>query len=240
ASRPIAMTGARAKLIRTLDALERLPDPDPGSEQVATPAELAVELLADAAARDDLAGRSVLDLGSGGGTLAIAAAQLGAAHVLGIERDPRAVELARKNAAAVAVDVEFRCADVGQIDERFDTVVMNPPFGAQRKGADRPFWIAALRCARRRIYGFALTESRTFIARFLVDSGGEIEATRPVRWRFPATFAFHTRRQVELAVDLWVLRPAHDERKPTESVRDARGAARHRRGVRARPRHVRG
>lgn len=234
------MTRRRAELVRTLESLERLPDPDPSAEQVATPAELAVDLLGEAEAREDLAGRSVLDLGSGAGTLAIGAALLGAARVVGVERDSRAVELACRNAAATSVDIEFRCADVATVDEKFDTVLMNPPFGAQRRGADRPFWSAALRCARRRIYGFALTDSRTFIARFLVDSGGEIEATRPVRWRFPATFAFHTRRQVELAVDLWVLRPAHDEREPTESVRDARRSPRDRRGVRARPRHVRG
>jgi len=231
---------SRAQLIRSLDQLERFSSPDPALEQVATPAELAVELLEEARARDDLEGRTILDLGSGAGTLAIGAALQGASRVIGIELDPDAAELARRNAASVGVTVEFGLGDIARFDEPVDTVLMNPPFGAQRRGADRPFWTTALRCARRGVYGFALAESRTFIARFSVDSGGEIEATRPVRWRLPPTFAFHTRRAVELAVDLWVLRPAHHERESPESVRHARGAPRHRRGVRARPRNVRG
>jgi putative methylase len=86
---------------------------------------------------------------------------------------------------------------------------MNPPFGAQRRHADQPFWEAAFRLARRRIYAFALEESRTFIARRTVDSGGRIEETRPVHWELPATFAHHTKRRVKLGVDLWVLRPPH-------------------------------
>ncbi|HJN40194.1 MAG TPA: 50S ribosomal protein L11 methyltransferase [Chloroflexota bacterium] len=47
-----------------------------------------------------VAGKRVLDLGTGSGILAIAAAGLGAAAIVGLDTDARAVDAARKNVAA--------------------------------------------------------------------------------------------------------------------------------------------
>ncbi len=46
----------------------------------------------------DLAGANVIDYGCGSGILAIAAARLGAAHVLAIDNDPQAIDASRDNA----------------------------------------------------------------------------------------------------------------------------------------------
>ena len=54
---------------------------------------LCLRALQDAGVR----GKRVLDLGTGSGVLAIAAAKLGAASVLGVDDDPDAVDAARKN-----------------------------------------------------------------------------------------------------------------------------------------------
>ncbi len=55
----------------------------------------------------------LVDLGTGSGVLALAAARLGFAPVVGLDVDPVAVEAARANARANGLDVEFRVADVG-------------------------------------------------------------------------------------------------------------------------------
>ena len=62
-------------------------------------------------------GDRVLDLGSGSGILAIAAARLGAARAVGIENDPDANPVARRNAErnAVARVVEFVEGDAGNL-----------------------------------------------------------------------------------------------------------------------------
>ena len=69
----------------------------------------ALTLLSRLGRRDD----RVLDLGSGSGILTIAAVKLGAASAIGIEIDPEANEVARRNAARNGVSdrVEFLEAD---------------------------------------------------------------------------------------------------------------------------------
>jgi putative methylase len=196
----------RSQLVQWLGRVPPFPSPQAALEQVATPPEAAAELLVEALGRGDLEGRRVLDLGSGTGILAMGAARLGAESVTGVERDVTAIELASRTAQELGVAVRWVAGEVETFREPFDTVVMNPPFGAQTRHADRPFWEAARATARHSVYAFALADSRTFIARWAVAHSVQIEATRPVRWTLPATFPHHRKRRVELSVDLWVLR----------------------------------
>ena len=205
-SRRLARPMRRSDLVRCLERIAPPTNPRSELEQVVSPAEAAAELLFSALAADDLAGRSILDLGSGTGRLAIGAALLGAGPVAGVEVDPASVATARVAAASLGVGVEFVAEDVSRWTRSADVVLMNPPFGAQRAHADRPFWDAAFRLAGRAVYAFALADSRTFIARRAVAADAHVLATRPVAWELPRTFPHHTRRKVALAVDLWAIR----------------------------------
>jgi putative methylase len=196
----------RSDLVRALARVPLPSAPRADLEQVATPAEAAADLLLAAVRWDGLAGRSVVDLGCGTGRLAIGAAMLGAAPVVGVELDGRLLEAARRAGAVAGVEVEWVVSDVGDFDRPADVVVMNPPFGAQRRHADRPFWDRAFDLARRTVHAYALTDSRTFIAKRAVARGAQVLETQPVAWEFPRTFPHHTRRKVTLAVDRWALR----------------------------------
>ena len=59
----------------------------------------------------ELEAGSLLDIGCGSGVLAIAAAKLGFAPVIGLDSDRHAVEAARENAAANGLELEFDQAD---------------------------------------------------------------------------------------------------------------------------------
>ena len=202
---------SRPELTRRLARLDGFEDPDPAREQVDTPPEAATELLMEAWARGDLVDRVVADLGAGPGRLGIGAALFGARRVLAVESDRAALAVAERNAQAEGVRLELRPGEVGAFTDRVDTVVMNPPFGAQRRHADRDFWDAAFRCASRASYAFALGDSRTFIARRVVERSVPVVETHPVPWALTARFRHHRKPSVPLAVDLWVLGPASEQ-----------------------------
>ncbi|MDR7417129.1 MAG: 50S ribosomal protein L11 methyltransferase [Armatimonadota bacterium] len=76
-------------------------------------------------------GETVLDLGTGSGILAVAAAKLGARRVVAVDRDPLACAVAAENVQHNRVEVEVRCGDLlAGIEEHADVLVMNISAGA--------------------------------------------------------------------------------------------------------------
>lgn len=74
-------------------------------------------------------GETVLDYGCGSGILAIAAAKLGAARVVGVDIDPQAVAAARDNALRNRVEAEFFLPDAApplQADILLANILTNP------------------------------------------------------------------------------------------------------------------
>lgn len=73
-------------------------------------------------------GEKVLEIGTGSGIVSIQCALNGADVVCG-DINPRAVALARRNAAANGVDIDVRETDIySNIEGRFDTIVFNLPY----------------------------------------------------------------------------------------------------------------
>jgi release factor glutamine methyltransferase len=92
------------------------------------------------------AGSSVLDLGTGSGVLAIAAARAGAGAVVATDINPQAIESAALNVRRYGLEREIAVRE-GDIfapvhGERFDLVLCNPPYfrGEARTMAERAFY----------------------------------------------------------------------------------------------------
>lgn len=170
-------------------------------EQYSTPATIAADVLFTAFSFGDVEGKKVVDLGCGSGILSIGAALLGAEKVTGIDVDPMALEDARHNIDLAGVEVELKCMDIGELDMRADTVIMNPPFGAQRRNADRPFLEAGLRIAPR---VYSLHNARTMD--FLMNMTRAMDATvffhKSYKFEIPHLFEFHDRKKKEIEVVL--------------------------------------
>ncbi|MCV7079658.1 HemK2/MTQ2 family protein methyltransferase [Mycobacterium szulgai] len=77
-----------------------------------------------------ITGRRVLDLCTGSGFVAIAAAELGCASVTAFDICPHAVRSSRSNAAVAGVDVDVRRGSwIAALNcAPFDVVVSNPPY----------------------------------------------------------------------------------------------------------------
>lgn len=205
----------RSELTRRLAQMEGFPRPEARLEQVPTPPEEASALLWEALSRGDLQGRRVADLGAGTGTLAIGAALLGAADVVAVEMDPSALEVGRRNSLRAGARVEWRQQELmeagsGSLGLEAETVVMNPPFGAQRKHADRPFLEAAVAALPASgggaIYLLANAASQAFIERWSIARHLTIEEHRRSRWLLPPTFSHHREARGRVDVDRWILR----------------------------------
>ncbi len=72
-----------------------------------------------------LEGRSVLDIGTGSGILAIAAAKRGASPVVAVDTDPLAVEAARENALRNGMAIPIGQGSAAEVPGRFDVVLAN-------------------------------------------------------------------------------------------------------------------
>jgi release factor glutamine methyltransferase len=90
------------------------------------------KILAASLLEVDLEGRRVLDMGTGTGLAAVVAAARGA-KVTACDLNPRAVALARANAARNGVEVQVLESDLFAAleDRRFDLISFNVPFYAR-------------------------------------------------------------------------------------------------------------
>ncbi|MGC9443989.1 MAG: METTL5 family protein [Candidatus Methanospirareceae archaeon] len=189
-----------------LERVDDIEQPEVESEQYATPAPVAAELLFFAFSHGDIADRVVYDLGCGNGILGIGAKLLGARAVVGIDRDEKALETARKNSLRLEVELDFMHCDIQEVEDPGDTVVMNPPFGAQRKNrhADRAFLEKALVIAPV-VYSIHNAGSEAFIRHLLPTATID---RFPVAFPLKRRFAFHQKDRKVIPVDIYrIARP---------------------------------
>ncbi|HVO77425.1 MAG TPA: METTL5 family protein [Methanomassiliicoccales archaeon] len=192
----------RKDLEMMLQKVRGFPSPDAFLEQYQTPATIAADLLFSAYSQGDIAGRTVVDLGCGTGILGIGASLLGADEVIGVDVDEDAVSRAAENAESVGSEVDWVVCDVRTFQASADTVVMNPPFGAQKRHADRPFLEKAIETADV-VYSLHLAGTEEFVARLITSTGSSYEVQKRYKFEIPHTFAFHTKAKAHVEVALF-------------------------------------
>lgn len=189
------------ELERVLQGIPPHRRPKASLEQYSTPAAIAADVLYIAHSFGDIEGRRVVDLGCGTGIFAIGAALLGASSVIGVDVDEEAIEDARVNAHALGIDIELRVQDVRDVQLNADTVIMNPPFGAQRRAADRPFLEAAVRVAPV-VYSLHNAATLPFLDRMVRALGRQISFHKSYKLEIPHMFEFHDKKKKAIEVIL--------------------------------------
>jgi len=131
---------------------------------------------------------------------------LDAAEAVGVDIDKEAVKVAKKNAEKLGVKekTDWVAGDIDVLHGNFHTILQNPPFGVQRRRADRNFLLKALQLAPK-IYSLHKSgeSNRAFIKRFIEEHGGKVTGIFPMKLNIPKLFKFHTERKHKVQVDLY-------------------------------------
>jgi putative methylase len=161
-------------------------------EQYVTPASIASDMLWEAYHSGNIAEKSVLDAGCGTGIFSIGAALLYAKKVIGVDIDAEMIMAAKKNAELFNLDIDLKIADFYDFDTRVDTIIMNPPFGAQlaNRKADSLFIKKAISIADM-IYSLHMKNSGPYILSLLKEKGWNGFIIREYDFPIPAMYKFH-------------------------------------------------
>ncbi|KAK2151435.1 hypothetical protein LSH36_363g02073 [Paralvinella palmiformis] len=157
----------------------------------------------------DIEDKLVADLGCGCGVLSIGAAMLGCGSCVGFDIDDSALCICQRNLTELDIDqVDLIKADVVHIENdevlkrRFDTVIMNPPFGTKHnKGIDMTFVRAGLNLSRGSIYSLHKTATREHISKKCSKWNVKMEVLAELRFDLPASYKFHKKGSVDIQVD---------------------------------------
>ena len=190
-------------------ALQNVPphsSPKVSLEQYSTPSVIAADVLWNAHSMGDIDGMRVVDLGCGTGIFAIGAAMMGALESVGVDIDEDAISIAKTQASKMGIegDIRFLTSDIKDFTESADTVIQNPPFGAQkanRKDADRVFILKALETAPV-VYSFHMQETEEFITNFFKKQGAHISHIFRYIFPIPKIYEFHRKEKVDVQVVL--------------------------------------
>ena len=184
--------------------LEKVPDfshPKPNLEQYKTPAPIAADMLFQAYSQENIMDKRVLDLGCGTGIFSIGSKRLQAKQVVGIDVDRECIKQASSFAQNQQLQIEFLCMDVSAYFQKVDTVIMNPPFGAQKQNAhaDRIFIKKATDLASV-VYSIHLVHTLDFIKTLLKALQKNMEILQVYEFTMKAQFHFHTKLKEKISV----------------------------------------
>ena len=186
--------------------LQQVPKPAtpvPQLEQYMTPAPIAADIIFTAYQWGDIENKTVVDLGCGTGIFSVGAVYMGARKVLGFDIDKNVIAAAKKYVKTNALPIVYTIKDVTAVDTACDTVLMNPPFGAQKSNqkADRKFIEKAFEISRV-IYSLHLKKTIFFLEKMINALEGEITYQKdyvfPIKWMFE----FHDKEVVKYDVTL--------------------------------------
>ena len=188
-----------------LQKVPKFNNPIPNLEQYLTPANIAADIIYLAYQFGDIREKIIIDLGCGTGIFSIGAYITGAGKVIGFDVEENCIKIAKKYAKNNNYEITFIVRDINEVDIKCDTVLMNPPFGAQksninidREFIDKGFKIGSV------IYSLHLTKTLPFIEKLIEKKGGEIKFLK--KYDFPIRWVFNFHKKNVVIYDITLLR----------------------------------
>ena len=209
------MTAVKASRLKKL--LESSVPPIRGGlrdlEQYTTPAEIALAMAMHAKLAGMLDGAVVADLGAGTCRIAIAALLLGASKAVAVDVDERFYGDCLRASRALGLDgrlsyvVSHISGGEGPLRRGLlDLVMMNPPFGVWRRGADTEFLEYAMSLRPRAVIAIVKSGNIGYHEALARKHGYELRFLGTYEFPIPASMPRHRRRVLRIGVDLIELR----------------------------------
>jgi putative methylase len=190
-------------------------DPKIELEQYCIDAQSAVDIVYFAGVEhNDIKNQLIIDLGAGTGRLSIACAYLQAAYILSVDIDMSALRILKTNIAELGLEniILPICSDVNHFDivrELFPknlqiTSIENPPFGVQKKTADRYFLQKAFSFSDV-VYSIHLANKKVhnFLISFIKKFNWKIDYVFPFQLRLDRTYKFHKQKTKTVDVNIY-------------------------------------
>jgi len=186
--------------------LQKVPsfiNPNPNLEQYLTPANIAADIIFIAHQFADINNKIIIDLGCGTGIFSFGAYITGAKKVIGVDIDKDCIEIAKKYAKKINHEISFLVNNVSNFEGECDTILMNPPFGAQKSNIniDRIFIDKGFENASV-LYSIHLTKTIPFIEKLIEVKGGEITFSKKYKFPIKWIFDFHKKKVVNYDITL--------------------------------------
>ncbi|TXT59492.1 MAG: Ribosomal protein L11 methyltransferase [Promethearchaeota archaeon] len=206
---------SKKDLIALIQETEPFRNPKIDLEQYTIDAKCAIDIIYIAGVEfDDIRDQIILDFGTGTGRLSLSAALFNPKKVISVDIDINALKILRKNVNLLNLknEIEPICADISQFevdisylkDTKKITTIMNPPFGVQKKRADRIFLTKAFSLSDV-IYSIHVDNEKVtkFISRFAMKHGWRVDFIFPFNMVLVRSFWFHTKKRKAIDVNLF-------------------------------------
>jgi putative methylase len=194
------------KIIPFIDKIDSFRSPKVELEQYSLPSDLIAFILILSA--DDLIGQNVVDLGCGTGRFSLPIIHFFSNRILGVDIDPDAMEhlvqLQKRNRLAIDLlltSIEF--SEPNLWGKRYQTTLMNPPFGTKRQKIDMVFLKQALKFSKV-IISIHKTNPKTriLIRNLGREHGKNVIILATVEFPIFASLKFHRKHKHNVRVDL--------------------------------------
>ena len=184
-------------------------------EQYCIDAQSAVDIVYFAGVEfNDIKNKLVIDLGTGTGRLSIACAYLRASYILSVDIDMNALRILKTNIYDLGLEniILPICSDVNHFDivrellpmDLHITTIENPPFGVQKKTADRFFLQKAFSFSDV-VYSIHLANLKVhqFLTSFIKKFNWKIDYVFPFQLKLNRTYEFHTLKTKFINVNIY-------------------------------------
>jgi putative methylase len=205
----------KKQIISIIQNTESFTTPKVELEQYCIDALSAVDIIYFAGFEfDDINNKFIVDLGSGTGRLSIASAYLNASMVLSVDIDLLALNILKENIFRLGLEnvILPLCNDVKYLEFSKETLfsnlkittIMNPPFGVQKRTADRIFLEKAFSISDV-VYSIHLAGEKVFnfISKFCEKFNWHIDNFFPYEMILERSFQFHTKKVKSIDVNVF-------------------------------------